>query len=124
MPAGTVVDAFKSILCALAPSNSHRISLDLIRHGKHHNHNQHHDHRHQAPSPPQHLDPPQPLTSPTHREAAQLIVEEERQARSKLPMYDGLDNFQLQDKMGESVDFFRHSLHFLSPRQRCFFQCL
>jgi serine/threonine-protein kinase RCK2 len=39
--------------------------------------------------------------SPDHREAAEMIVSEERDAKAKLPTYVGLENFKLLDKMGE-----------------------
>lgn len=99
MPAAAVVDAFKN----------------LIRHGKHHQHPP----PVEAPPPPP---PPPPQTVPipvsprhhpydpvngivnaSHREAAQLIVDEERQERSKMPVYPGLDNFHLLDKMGDGA---------------------
>ncbi|KAG5643789.1 hypothetical protein DXG03_009668 [Asterophora parasitica] len=38
-----------------------------------------------------------------HREAAQIIVDEERHARSKMPRYKGLENFDLLDKMGDGA---------------------
>ncbi|KNZ73858.1 Serine/threonine-protein kinase srk1 [Termitomyces sp. J132] len=47
--------------------------------------------------------PSHPIISPSPREAAQIIVDEERQAHSKMPKYQGLENFELIDKMGESV---------------------
>jgi hypothetical protein len=39
--------------------------------------------------------------SPDHREAAEMIVSEEREAKAKMPTYVGLENFRLLDKMGE-----------------------
>lgn len=42
-----------------------------------------------------------PSRSPGHREAAEMIVNEEREAKSKMPVYPGLENFKLLDKMGE-----------------------
>jgi hypothetical protein len=39
--------------------------------------------------------------SPDHREAAEMIVSEEREAKAKMPTYVGLENFKLLDKMGE-----------------------
>ena len=41
--------------------------------------------------------------SPGHREAAEMIVNEEREASSKMPSYKGLENFKLTEKMGEWV---------------------
>ncbi|KAG6878121.1 hypothetical protein C0993_012125 [Termitomyces sp. T159_Od127] len=87
MPTG-VVDAFKN----------------LIRHGKHHNHNVTNQHPKQVDSsPPPSMTPvpSHPVVSPGPREAAQIIVDEERQAHSKMPRYQGLDNFELIDKMGD-----------------------
>lgn len=40
---------------------------------------------------------------PVHREAAEQIVKEERQAKDRMPSYKGLENFQLMEKMGEYV---------------------
>jgi hypothetical protein len=39
--------------------------------------------------------------APDHREAAEMIVSEEREASEKMPSYVGLENFKLVDKMGE-----------------------
>ncbi|KAG6911684.1 hypothetical protein DXG01_007934 [Tephrocybe rancida] len=47
--------------------------------------------------------PSHPVVSPGPREAAQIIVNEERQANSKMPKYQGLENFELQDKMGDGA---------------------
>jgi hypothetical protein len=106
--------------------------LDLIRHGKHHNHNNRTDpskhphtdnnnnnndndrrdpspssaratHHQQAQAQPQHAPPPD-VASPGTREAAEMIVSEERDARTKMPTYKGLENFKLLEKMGESVN--------------------
>lgn len=87
--------------------------LDLIRHGKHHNHNQNNQPKQEpVASSPHHppTPPPPPPVSPGTREAAEMIVEQERETRSKMPSYAGLENFQLVDKMGESVAiiFCRH----------------
>ncbi|KAK0490718.1 Pkinase-domain-containing protein [Armillaria novae-zelandiae] len=38
-----------------------------------------------------------------HREAAQIIVKEERDAKAQMPTYKGLENFQLIDKMGDGA---------------------
>jgi hypothetical protein len=101
--------------------------LDLIRHGKNHNHNNNRNDvlksrnndyiddslspspspnsprgfRHQQAQAQQvhhnnHQDVP-----PGHREAAEMIVNEEREASSKMPSYKGLENFKLVEKMGE-----------------------
>ncbi|KAG5635775.1 hypothetical protein H0H81_010135 [Sphagnurus paluster] len=90
MPTG-VVDAFKN----------------LIRHGKHHNHNRDNNPPKQnepdsaSKSMPQEDSPS--IVSPSPREAAQIIVDEERHARSKMPKYQGLENFDLVDKMGDGA---------------------
>lgn len=92
--------------------------LDLIRHGKHHNHNVTNQHPKQVEtSPPPSMTPvsPHPVVSPGPREAAQIIVDEERQAHSKMPRYQGLDNFELIDKMGELVDINPSFVLFFSP---------
>jgi len=97
---------------------------DLIRHGKHHqaaaqadgkylSEDTHHpsdsaprgnqkqqQSTHQIPADTQSVDQ-QP--SPDHREAAEMIVSEEREAKTKMPTYVGLENFKLLDKMGECV---------------------
>jgi len=39
----------------------------------------------------------------TYEEAAQQIVEEEKQAKNRLPRYPGLERFTLYEKMGEYV---------------------
>ncbi|KAF9469048.1 kinase-like domain-containing protein [Collybia nuda] len=106
--------------------------LDLIRHGKHHNQHQHqqrledqpqlqlhahsdplihdnHNHssratHHQQAQPHQpHAPPPNPSPSPGPREAAQMIVDEERNASSKMPSYKGLEKFKLLEKMGDGA---------------------
>jgi hypothetical protein len=46
--------------------------------------------------------------SPDFRAEAEMIVQEEREAKGKLPTYKGLENFRLLDKMGECV--IRHIL--------------
>jgi len=38
---------------------------------------------------------------PAPREAAELIVKEERSQKAKTPAYPGLDDFSLEAKMGE-----------------------
>lgn len=44
----------------------------------------------------------QPVGGQTpHKEIAEFIVNEEREARSKLPTYAGLEDFELIEKMGE-----------------------
>jgi hypothetical protein len=41
------------------------------------------------------------LPSPDYTKEAQLIVEEERQSKEKMPVYQGLEKYKLVDKMGE-----------------------
>ncbi|KAG6832955.1 hypothetical protein H0H92_004839 [Tricholoma furcatifolium] len=92
MPNG-VVDAFKN----------------LIRHGKHHNHSDNvaNEPKQAEPrvSPPPSMTPvsSHPIVSPGAREAAQLIVDEERQSTSRMPKYPGLENYDLIDKMGDGA---------------------
>ncbi|KAJ4472318.1 kinase-like domain-containing protein [Lentinula aciculospora] len=93
MPSAGVVDALKN----------------LIRHGKHHN-NQHRDESHpsdQSPTcnqsiyqSPKQQDQDQ---QPYNREAAEQIVKEEREAKTQMPSYKGLENFKLLEKMGDGA---------------------
>ncbi|KAH8830173.1 kinase-like domain-containing protein [Flagelloscypha sp. PMI_526] len=80
---------------------------NLIRHGKNHAHQQQ---QAQPASKRQggHLDvqpeaKQQPLPSPGYREAAEMIVNEEREEKSKMPTYKGLDKFKLVTKMGDGA---------------------
>lgn len=125
-PVTGVIDTFKS----MSPSSSHNLRsrfpvlssvIDLIRHGKNHNHvrndnskqprsslndPQHHpDSREQqhAQAQPDPITNSAPLKSP---EVAEIIVNEEREARVKMPVYKGLENFKLLEKMGEYVYLF------------------
>lgn len=43
---------------------------------------------------------PADVVSP-HKEIAEFIVKEERAAKNKMPIYPGLENFELLEKMGE-----------------------
>ncbi|KAJ7591248.1 kinase-like domain-containing protein [Mycena floridula] len=86
MPTGTgVVDAFKN----------------LIRHGKHHRN----DNDPLSPSSAQPSPPPtvEPEMQPVARDAAEQIVKEEREAKSQLPVYKGLEGFELVEKMGDGA---------------------
>ncbi|KAJ2916519.1 hypothetical protein MD484_g3931, partial [Candolleomyces efflorescens] len=105
MPTTGVVDAFKN----------------LIRHGRHHNHvradqphpdSEHQAHAHnQAAQPSEHRNaataeqPPQvPAKAPPSRgEAAEIIVNQEREAKNKMPIYKGLENYELVEKMGDGA---------------------
>ncbi|TCD70499.1 hypothetical protein EIP91_003260 [Steccherinum ochraceum] len=112
MPTGTgVVDAFKN----------------LIRHGKNHHSARHQDDaQYTAYSPssststvtPQHRDnqhqqqhQKQPRESrhrdhdntPKYKEEVEKIVQEEREAKNKMPSYKGLEQFKLLDKMGDGA---------------------
>ncbi|KAH9482847.1 Serine/threonine-protein kinase srk1 [Psilocybe cubensis] len=105
MPPG-VIHAFKS----------------LIRHGKHHAEVAKHDnHISQVPPDPSpedtdnsrglrhnvhnnhHPDNQSKPMSPPAREVAEQIVDEERKAKAKMPSYKGLENFRLEDKMGDGA---------------------
>lgn len=124
---GGVVDAFKSMFPAL-PARWPRLSLrvpDLIRHGKNHSAKQHNDvgqyeyaaAQQQPPNEPQHAQQRQAreqpkvqqqhqthkAASPKYREEVEQIVKEEREVKSKMPLYKGLENFKLIEKMGEYV---------------------
>jgi len=41
------------------------------------------------------------MTNPPAKEIAETIVKEERKAKAKMPAYKGLENFRLEEKMGE-----------------------
>jgi hypothetical protein len=43
---------------------------------------------------------------PASRQAAEIIVTEEREAKSKMPTYSGLEGFKLIEEMGVSVFLF------------------
>lgn len=43
------------------------------------------------------------MVSPNYRREAELIVQEENEAKSKMPTYKGLEKFKLLEKMGEYV---------------------
>jgi serine/threonine-protein kinase RCK2 len=48
--------------------------------------------------------PAETVRTPEERKAAaEAIVSQEREAKSKLPVFKGMENFQLQEKMGEYV---------------------
>ncbi|KII95335.1 hypothetical protein PLICRDRAFT_169999 [Plicaturopsis crispa FD-325 SS-3] len=95
MPSVGVVDAFKN----------------LIRHGKNH----HHANEDASPSPRSSVDTPQsspkrrtererdPQPQPDPKVVAETIVNEEREQKSKMPTYAGLENFKLLDKMGDGA---------------------
>ncbi|KAK0191251.1 kinase-like domain-containing protein [Armillaria mellea] len=95
-----VVDAFKN----------------LIRHGKHHHHHQPRNDETPAPAsqrtPAEHEQQNKASekhhiekenAEVAHREAAQMIVQEEREAKAQMPTYKGLENFQLIEKMGDGA---------------------
>ncbi|CCM05665.1 uncharacterized protein FIBRA_07895 [Fibroporia radiculosa] len=118
MPSGTgVVDAFKN----------------LIRHGKNHHavrqqdeplqpyavpqhqHQPAQQHRQRDMLPPQAVQPaqhehqhehhqqPAKKNSVKYKEHVESIVQEEREAQDKMPIYKGLENFKLLDKMGDGA---------------------
>lgn len=103
---------------------------DLIRHGKNHTARQHNDagqYEFASPQQQQQQQQPQPqyqqaqrqareqpregqqqqqtqkTASPKYKEEVEKIVQEEREAKSKMPTYKGLENYRLLDKMGEYV---------------------
>ncbi|OCH95837.1 Pkinase-domain-containing protein [Obba rivulosa] len=110
MPSGAgVVDAFKN----------------LIRHGKNHHAVRHEEQASQQPSvpqaqqhsrqrresPPQQQQQTQKQASPQpnnqssskYKEHLEQIVQEEREAKGKMPTYVGLEDFKLLDKMGDGA---------------------
>lgn len=106
-----LVDAFKSMSYAHPNfmNGADPSLIDLIRHGKHHNHandpkNQSLDPHGLRQQPTQHQ--PSPVQSSPPREAAELIVQEERRQKSIMPTYKGLEAYELTDKMGELVPSF------------------
>ncbi|KIJ56640.1 hypothetical protein M422DRAFT_197695 [Sphaerobolus stellatus SS14] len=79
---------------------------NLIRHGKNH----HQSAKHHQPSQDPQLSTPQPQkrqeapSPPQSREQlAEKIVEEERQAKNRMPIYKGLERYKLLDKMGDGA---------------------
>lgn len=111
MPQG-VMDAFKSQFLLDGCTVITNVLQDLIRHGKnHHQTTKQHHHVPQDLHEPHQLQPVtvQPVrrhhhpTSAPYAKEAELIVQEEREAKSKMPLYKGLERFKLIDKMGESV---------------------
>jgi hypothetical protein len=108
--------------CLSPRPHLHLFTLDLIRHGKNHHHARHEHkhadddelspsspigfHRHQQQGqkqPMQHI-VPEHLISPPPQDVAAMIVQEEREAKLKMPIYRGLENFNILEKMGECVD--------------------
>ncbi|KAL0949632.1 hypothetical protein HGRIS_009677 [Hohenbuehelia grisea] len=94
--------------------------LDLIRHGKNHNNAKNDTHQdppshsptrahhaqqqNQAQPADAHHSHPEPKANPPEtREAAEQIVNEEREAKAKMPTYKGLEQFHLVDKMGDGA---------------------
>lgn len=98
--------------------------LDLIRHGKNHTARQHDDQHHQYSSQQQQQpqqqashqqardrsreqprEQQQPQTQKTHapkyQEELEQIVQQEREAKETMPVYKGLENYKLVEKMGE-----------------------
>ena len=103
---------------------------DLIRHGKNHTARQHNDggqyeyastqqqqqqyqpqyqqqqpqrQAREQPREGQQQPQTQKVVSPKYKEEVEKIVQEEREAKSKMPTYKGLENYKLLDKMGEYV---------------------
>jgi hypothetical protein len=81
----------------------------LIRHGKHHHHALNHPdstdkaRREQSHTPTQALHDTAYPAVPASRQAAEIIVTEEREAKSKMPTYSGLEGFKLIEEMGVLV---------------------
>lgn len=125
MPTGTgVVDAFKSTLFSLSLSCLPLTCLqDLIRHGKNHHSARQPDNPVYYNQPPAQQQQPQPQPQhqtkhtrepekqpqqqqkaqqdPKIKDHVEQIVQEEREAKGKLPTYKGLENYRLLEKMGE-----------------------
>jgi len=91
---------------------------DLIRHGKHHRHSRDGDdpispsspigfHQQQQQAQQQAKKQLPPITehiiSPPTREVAEIIVNQEREEKLKMPVYAGLEDFKITNKMGECV---------------------
>ncbi|KAI0637727.1 Pkinase-domain-containing protein [Trametes polyzona] len=115
MPSGTgVVDAFKN----------------LIRHGKNHHSSRQQDDaayqqsyaqqqqaqqaqqqaqraeqqsRQQREAPQAQQQQTQKQTTPKYKEQVEQIVQEEREAKGKMPIYKGLENYKLVEKMGDGA---------------------
>ena len=129
MPTGTgVVDAFKSPshpFPFLAQLTRYGAS-DLIRHGKNHHSSRPQDDasyqhsyaqpqtqqqqqqrtaeqqsRHHREAQQQQQQTQQKHASPKYKEHVEQIVQEEREAKGKMPVYKGLENYKLLEKMGE-----------------------
>lgn len=125
-----VVDAFKSSVHFFPHiSFSLSVSLDLIRHGKHHhaarseavkNHDEQNTQRTQAnsrascqqeqghtvtqPTQGVHYNvrhDQESMKPPPAREIVQTMVDEEREKKLKMPVYKGLEDYRLLEKMGE-----------------------
>ena len=45
----------------------------------------------------------QKTATPKYKQEVEQIVQEEREAKSKMPSYKGLENYKLLEKMGEYV---------------------
>lgn len=97
-PATGVVDAFKSALLNVAHALLLILLIDLIRHGKHHR-----NVNRQAPVDSHDLRQPQDVSNTITHRAARIVVDEERKEQSTMPTYEGLEDFELEDKMGEYV---------------------
>lgn len=56
-----------------------------------------------APSAAEKESTKEPARSPSYRREAELIVQEENEAKKQMPVYKGLEKFKLLEKMGEYV---------------------
>jgi serine/threonine-protein kinase RCK2 len=141
MPSGKVMETFKSIPLPLVTTYRHSQSnsIDLIRHGKHaqqphrdqqpDQHVQRHTrdrgidqqkarhqqdfHKHQQQRGAHAASAPttKAKTSQYTREA-EMIVQEEISEQGKMPIFKGLENYKLLEKMGESANFFSSNFFF------------
>lgn len=104
--APALVDAFKSMSIPPHSRAPFQPLVDLIRHGR--NHNTVPKSTPEAPHPDsdarglRQQNPPL-ATPPEAKHAAEPILKEERRQKSHMPVYKGLEGYELTDKMGESV---------------------
>ncbi|EJD53774.1 Pkinase-domain-containing protein [Auricularia subglabra TFB-10046 SS5] len=107
-PGGLVVDAFKNLIRHGKNAMHNQPGADDASHRSHSPSHQHqggqHQQQHQfaVPAVPENKQQQQqPVTVP--KEHIESIVEEEKQAKSKMPFYPGLERFKLLEKMGDGA---------------------
>lgn len=131
MPTGVVIDAFKSIRSLFSPASkpvTKQPATDLIRHGRQHNDSKAPQAPFQASPSPATAQPArdadrdrsrqekkqavapveeraQPMRAQSYRPEAEAIVQEENENKAKLPVYRGMEQFKLIEKMGECVQY-------------------